>query len=123
MCASPERRSIISALDERHQQSCAAVRLTSSGDRQKYLVTGGPTVHPSEGVPMADSSVLLAGRRAFFAEFADLMYARRDVRAAREGEPAAAVVDLDRADGDLIVEHWDVIQPWPTSAAHDHPMF
>ena len=119
-------------------------------------------------------------RRSFFAEFADLMYGRKDVRTAfdryvavdyvqhnpgladgrdaardalaemfadptfdpevvrllvdgdvcalhvrvrRNGEPVAAVVDIYRADGDQIVEHWDVIQPWPATAANDHPMF
>jgi predicted SnoaL-like aldol condensation-catalyzing enzyme len=123
---------------------------------------------------------MAVSRREFFAEFAELMYARKDVRtafdrfvavdyvqhnpgladgrdaarealaekfadpdfdvevvrtavdgdlcvlhvrASRGGEPAAAVVDIYRADGDRVVEHWDVIQPWPATAANDHPMF
>jgi predicted SnoaL-like aldol condensation-catalyzing enzyme len=45
------------------------------------------------------------------------------IRARRDGEPVAAVVDIYRAERDRIVEHWDVIQPWPPSAANDHPMF
>jgi predicted SnoaL-like aldol condensation-catalyzing enzyme len=45
------------------------------------------------------------------------------IRAVRDGRPSAAVVDVYRVDGDRIVEHWDVIQPWPSSAANDHPMF
>jgi predicted SnoaL-like aldol condensation-catalyzing enzyme len=45
------------------------------------------------------------------------------LRPARHGRPAAAVVDIYRAEGDKIVEHWDVIQPWPSTAANDHPMF
>jgi predicted SnoaL-like aldol condensation-catalyzing enzyme len=45
------------------------------------------------------------------------------LRASREGRPAAAVVDIYRAEGDRIVEHWDVIQPWPAESANDHPMF
>ena len=120
------------------------------------------------------------GRRAFFADFAELMYGRGDVRTAfdryvatdyiqhnpgladgrdaardalaekfadptfstevvrqivdgdlcvlhirarQDGKPVAAVVDIYRAEGDRIVEHWDVIQPWPAAAANDHPMF
>ncbi len=45
------------------------------------------------------------------------------LRPSRNGEPAAAVVDIYRAEGDRIVEHWDVIQPWPATSANDHPMF
>jgi predicted SnoaL-like aldol condensation-catalyzing enzyme len=45
------------------------------------------------------------------------------IRASRDGEPAAAVVDIYRAEADRIVEHWDVIQPWPAASANDHPMF
>jgi predicted SnoaL-like aldol condensation-catalyzing enzyme len=45
------------------------------------------------------------------------------LRARRDGEPVAALVDIYRANGDRIVEHWDVIQPWPTASANDHPMF
>ena len=45
------------------------------------------------------------------------------IRARRDGKPAAAVVDFYRADGDRIIEHWDVIQPWPAQSANDHPMF
>jgi predicted SnoaL-like aldol condensation-catalyzing enzyme len=45
------------------------------------------------------------------------------LRPCRDGRSSAAVVDIYRADGDRIVEHWDVIQPWPATAANDHPMF
>jgi predicted SnoaL-like aldol condensation-catalyzing enzyme len=43
--------------------------------------------------------------------------------AGRNGASAAAVVDIYRSDGRQIVEHWDVIQPWPATSANDHPMF
>jgi len=122
----------------------------------------------------------VSDRRAFFAEFAELMYVLRNVRAAfdgfvaedyrqhnpglpdgraaardllaekfsepgfsidvvrmlvdgdlcalhlrpsHDGVPSAAVVDIYRAEGDRIVEHWDVLQPWPATSANDHPMF
>jgi predicted SnoaL-like aldol condensation-catalyzing enzyme len=45
------------------------------------------------------------------------------LRASRDGRPTAAVVDIYRAEGDRIVEHWDVLQPWPATSANDHPMF
>ena len=45
------------------------------------------------------------------------------LRPSRDGVPTAAVVDIYRAEGDRIVEHWDVLQPWPVTAANDHPMF
>ena len=42
------------------------------------------------------------------------------------GDPAtsgAAVVDLYRLERGKIVEHWDVIQPMPSTSANSHPMF
>lgn len=41
----------------------------------------------------------------------------------RSPDPGGAVVDLYRIEGDRLVEHWDVIQPIPQTAANDHPMF
>jgi predicted SnoaL-like aldol condensation-catalyzing enzyme len=34
-----------------------------------------------------------------------------------------AVADFFRLEDGKIVEHWDVLQPVPESAANDHPMF
>jgi predicted SnoaL-like aldol condensation-catalyzing enzyme len=34
-----------------------------------------------------------------------------------------AVADFFRLEDGKIVEHWDVLQPMPESAANDHPMF
>lgn len=32
-------------------------------------------------------------------------------------------VDLFRLDGGKVVEHWDVLQPFPEESANPHPMF
>ena len=45
------------------------------------------------------------------------------VKASRPGAPDAAVADIYRFEDGRIVEHWDVLQPVPVHAAHDHPMF
>ncbi|MDQ1082142.1 MULTISPECIES: nuclear transport factor 2 family protein [Microbacterium] len=45
------------------------------------------------------------------------------VRASLPGLPVAAVADIYRFENGRIVEHWDVLQPVPAHAAHDHPMF
>jgi predicted SnoaL-like aldol condensation-catalyzing enzyme len=34
-----------------------------------------------------------------------------------------AAADFFRLEGGKVVEHWDVLQPVPESAANDHPMF
>ncbi len=33
------------------------------------------------------------------------------------------VVDFFRLEDGKIVEHWDVLQPFPAESANDHPMF
>jgi predicted SnoaL-like aldol condensation-catalyzing enzyme len=45
------------------------------------------------------------------------------VKASRPGAPDAAVADFYRMEDGRIVEHWDVLQPVPATAANDHPMF
>ncbi|WP_434316107.1 nuclear transport factor 2 family protein [Leifsonia sp. P73] len=45
------------------------------------------------------------------------------VQASRPGIPDTAVADIYRFESGRIVEHWDVLQPVPVHAAHDHPMF
>ena len=76
-----------------------------------------------------------AARGPLVAMFADPGFAPEVVRVLVDGDlcavhlrivrdgPPAAVVDLYRWDGDQVVEHWDVIQPWPATSATDHPMF
>lgn len=45
------------------------------------------------------------------------------VRARFPGQPDTAVADIYRFENGRIVEHWDVLQPVPEHAVHDHPMF
>ena len=39
------------------------------------------------------------------------------------GDRGTAVADFFRLEDGKVVEHWDVMQPIPESAANDHPMF
>jgi len=39
------------------------------------------------------------------------------------GDRGTAVADFFRLEDGKVVEHWDVLQPMPESAANEHPMF
>jgi predicted SnoaL-like aldol condensation-catalyzing enzyme len=38
-------------------------------------------------------------------------------------DPGMVAVDFFRLENGKIVEHWDVLQPFPETSANDHPMF
>ena len=38
-------------------------------------------------------------------------------------DPGTVAADFFRLDNGKIVEHWDVLQPFPETSANDHPMF
>lgn len=41
----------------------------------------------------------------------------------RDGQPGGMVfVDIFRFKDGKVIEHWDVIQPWPTESLNEHPM-
>jgi predicted SnoaL-like aldol condensation-catalyzing enzyme len=39
------------------------------------------------------------------------------------GDPGTVAADLFRVEDGKVVEHWDVLQPFPTESSNDHPMF
>lgn len=45
------------------------------------------------------------------------------IKASFPGNPVAAVADIYRLAGGLVVEHWDVLQPMPAEVANAHPLF
>ena len=38
-------------------------------------------------------------------------------------DPGTVAADFFRLEDGKIVEHWDVLQPFPETSANDHPMF
>jgi predicted SnoaL-like aldol condensation-catalyzing enzyme len=38
-------------------------------------------------------------------------------------DPGTVAADLFRVEDGKVVEHWDVLQPFPTESANEHPMF
>lgn len=45
------------------------------------------------------------------------------VRASFPGNPVAAVADIYRLEGGMVVEHWDVLQRMPDDVVSEHPFF
>ena len=52
----------------------------------------------------------------------DLVMAHSLLKVTRE-DAGMVVVDIFRLEESKIVEHWDVMQPFPETSANDHPMF
>ena len=40
-----------------------------------------------------------------------------------DADAGTVVVDIFRLEEGKIVEHWDVMQPFPETSVNDHPMF
>jgi predicted SnoaL-like aldol condensation-catalyzing enzyme len=38
-------------------------------------------------------------------------------------DPGTVAADFFRLEDGKVVEHWDVLQPWPEESANPHPMF
>ena len=38
-------------------------------------------------------------------------------------DPGSVAADFFRLEDGKVVEHWDVLQPWPQESANPHPMF
>jgi len=53
----------------------------------------------------------------------DLVVTHSLIRFSDEDERGTVAVDIFRLDDGKIVEHWDVLQPFPETSENDHPMF
>jgi predicted SnoaL-like aldol condensation-catalyzing enzyme len=54
----------------------------------------------------------------------DIVVTHSLIRFSKDDERGTVAVDLFRlTDDGKIVEHWDVLQPFPEESANDHPMF
>ena len=52
----------------------------------------------------------------------DLVVTHGVVKSAADDRGTVAV-DIFRLEDGKVVEHWDVLQPWPEESANPHPMF
>jgi predicted SnoaL-like aldol condensation-catalyzing enzyme len=54
----------------------------------------------------------------------DIVVTHSLIRFSKDDERGTVAIDLFRLTEDgKIVEHWDVLQPFPEESANDHPMF
>jgi predicted SnoaL-like aldol condensation-catalyzing enzyme len=53
----------------------------------------------------------------------DIVVTHSLLRFSADDERGTVAADLFRLEGGKIVEHWDVLQPFPEESANDHPMF
>ena len=53
----------------------------------------------------------------------DIVVTHSLIRFSAEDERGTVAADLFRVEDGKIVEHWDVLQPFPEQSANDHPMF
>jgi predicted SnoaL-like aldol condensation-catalyzing enzyme len=53
----------------------------------------------------------------------DIVVTHSMLRFSADDERGTVAVDLFRVEDGKVVEHWDVLQPFPEESANDHPMF
>ena len=53
----------------------------------------------------------------------DIVVTHSLIRFSKDDERGTVAADFFRLEDGKIVEHWDVLQPFPEESANDHPMF
>ena len=53
----------------------------------------------------------------------DIVVTHSLLRFSADDERGTVAVDMFRVEDGKVVEHWDVLQPFPEESANDHPMF
>ena len=53
----------------------------------------------------------------------DIVVTHSLIRFSADDERGTVAADFFRVEDGRIVEHWDVLQPFPEESANDHPMF